>query len=486
MEKSDEPIIKEDEEDVKETSSEIIIIKDKARNIIYICLILVSTFSACDGGILPQQIDKVLLDFEVQDYSTVGFFNSVDYIGRAVGGFIFAIILGKINRKMLFVATLIFKAITLLIALITKNKIINIILRGLSGISQVFYTTYLPVWCDQYGKEKNRTMMVTLVQLGSPIGIILGYGLGVICEKIKPYEDYHGWRLAFGIEGIILIICAFIIFSFENKYFSCNFILINDNQGREEEKQDKNSNILSNFGKILCNKLFFFTTLSNSVAFFGMSIIQYWGDNYMKKVINMQDSERFIAVGILCLLGPMVGMVFGGLVSSKLGGYNKKKSMVLIIILIFIASIISEITALVNNKYGFIILSWLFLFFICATIPPESGIIIASLENNLRGDGFALCNCILNLIGNFPAAYAFSILSDLFIKSYNKDEVESFKYAWGISLGYNFIGFIFIIIAGIYRFKIKGDLSNDEIKNIDSTSFDKLSQSEESNDDIII
>ena len=206
----------------------------------------------------------------------------------------------------------------------------------------------------------------------------------------------------------------------------------------------------------------------------------------MKKVINMQDSERFIAVGILCLLGPMVGMVFGGLVSSKLGGYNKKKSMVLIIILIFIASIISEITALVNNKYGFIILSWLFLFFICATIPPESGIIIASLENNLRGDGFALCNCILNLIGNFPAAYAFSILSDLFIKSYNKDEVESFKYAWGISLGYNFIGFIFIIIAGIYRFKIKGDLSNDEIKNIDSTSFDKLSQSEDSNDDIII
>lgn len=478
--KQNEPILKgneeNNEEEGKDSPRDIIYINDRARTIIYICLVTISAFSACDGGILPQQIEKVKEDFEVTNNSTIGFFNSVDYIGRVLGGFIFAIIMGKINRKMLLVSTLIFKAITLLIALFTKDKIVNIIFRGLSGISQVFFTTYLPVWCDQYGKETKRTMMVTFVQLGASIGIIFGYGLGLICEKLLNGNDYHGWRLAFGIEGIILIICAFIIFSFKNQYFSCNFTLIKDNEGREEEKKNE-SNFLSNLGKIICNKLFLFTTLSYSVAFFGMSIIQFWGDNYMSKVLKMEDAERFIAVGVLCLLGPMVGLVFGGLVTSKLGGYGKKKAMFFLIILIIIASFVSEATALIEQKYIYIILTWFFLFFICATIPPESGIIISSLENNLRGDGFALCNCILNLIGNFPAAYVFSILSDLFKNNFDKNEIDSLRYALGISLGYNFIGLVFVIIAGIFRFKIKGDLSKDEIKNIDKEDLGRLNES---------
>ena len=264
----DNNLLLDNEEDGQETPSEIIIISNKARISIFICLILISTFSACDGGILPQQKENVQKDFSADGNSIIGLFSSVDYIGRAIGGFIFAIILGKINRKMLFVSTLIFKAATLFIALITKDKTLNIIARGLSGISQVFYTTYLPVWCDQYGKVKSRTIMVTLVQLGAPVGIIIGYGLGLLCEKIYHNDQYSGWRLSFGIEGIILIICAFVIFSFHNKYFSYNFVLTGDNEGREEDKIDLiKNNILSNFGKILCNKLFLFTTLSNSVAF---------------------------------------------------------------------------------------------------------------------------------------------------------------------------------------------------------------------------
>ena len=476
----DNDLLLDNEEEGQETPADIIIISDNSRSIIFICLILISLFSACDGGIIPQQTESLKKDFGENDKnSIVGLFSSVDYLGRVVGGFIFAMILGKINRKMLFVFTLLFKAVTLLIALLTKDKIINIIARGFSGISQVFYTTYFPVWCDQYGEKKRRTLMVTLVQLGAPIGIIIGYGLGLFCDKTIADDKYSGWRLSFAIEGIILIIFAFIIFAFQNKYFSCKFVLTGYNEGREEEKIDiKNGNgILSNFGKILCNKLFLFTTLSNSVAFFGMSVIQYWGDNYMKKVLNMGDKERLVSVGILCLLGPLLGMMFGGIVSTNLGGYGKKQSMVFIIILIFISSIVSEFTALIQNYIAFVILGFFFLFLICATIPPESGIIISSLENNLRGDGFALCNCLLNLIGNFPASYAYSILSDLLKDKFKKDEKESLIYALVISMGYNFIGFIFIVIAGIFRFMIRGDLSKDEI-NIDRTTLDKLTDSE--------
>ena len=470
----------DDEEERKEFDSDIIKINDKARTTIYMCLVAVSCFSSCDGGILPQQVDNLKSDFKTTKDSTVGFFGSVDFIGRVIGALIFAVIMGKMNRKILLFSLLLLKSLTLLIALFTENKIINIIARGISGIPQVFFTTYLAVWCDQYGKEKKRTLMVTFIQLFGALGIVIGYGMGTICDKISS-DDFSGWRLAFGLEGIILIVCSFIIFSFKNKYFSCNFILIKDNEGREEQTNNEINikGILQNFKKILSNKLYLFTTLSNSVIWFGMSVVQYWGDKYMENVLHMKKSERFIAFGCLCILGPILGILVGGIICSKLGGYEKRKSMVFIIFLQIIGSIIAELAAIHTIKMLFIILTWFFLFFTCAAIPPESGIIISSLENNLRGDGFALTNSINNLIGNFPASYAFSLISDLFEKKIS-DENENYRhyrYAWCITLGYNFVGVIFIITAGIHRFKIKGDLSKDKLKNIDRESIGSLDQS---------
>ena len=110
----------------------------------------------------------------------------------------------------------------------------------------------------------------------------------------------------------------------------------------------------------------------------------------------------------------------------------------------------------------FIIFSWSYLFFICAAIPPESGIIIASLENSLRGDGFALSNSLMNFLGNFPPSYIFGTLSDFFKSKINEEDAKIYKhyiYSWMVCMAYNYIGVIFIIIAGIFRFKIKGDLS---------------------------
>ena len=344
----------EKNEDTQDLFTDKIQINNKARITIYIILVLISTFSSCDGGIIPQQTKGIKLDFEnieISENSTetdniedskVGFFGSSDYIGRVFGALIFTVIMGKYNRKILLVSTLIFKALTLIIALFTKSFYINVIARILSGISQVFFTTYFPVWCDQYGKENKRVIMVSMIQLGNPLGIIIGYGLNSFCKLFESYQ-YRAWRISFGIEGIILIIYGFIISLFDSLYFSHKFVLINDNEGKEEMPKDEiqNNSLLSNIGKILCNKLFLFTTLANSVAFFGMGIVQYWGDKYMESVLQMEEFSRFLCFGGLCLLGPILGITFGGYVCNLIGGYQKRGAMVFIIILMLVTSIIS-------------------------------------------------------------------------------------------------------------------------------------------------
>ena len=56
------------------------------------------------------------------------------------------------------------------------------------------------------------------------------------------------------------------------------------------------------------------------------------------------------------------------------------------------------------------------------------------------------------------------MLVDAFDK--NDNSTDKYRYAWMITMAYNFVGLLFVFIAGIYRFKIKGDLSED--KNIEN------------------
>jgi len=178
----------------------------------------------------------------------------------------------------------------------------------------------------------------------------------------------------------------------------------------------------------------------------------------MEFVLEIGDSVRFILFGILCLFGPTTGMVFGGIICSKIGGYVKSRSMAFVILCMAIASIISMCIACHEIMVLFIITGWSYLFAIGASIPPISGIIISCLDNNLRGDGFSFCNLLLNLLGSFPSSYTYSVLCDAFE---DKGIKEKYKYAWMITMGYNFVGLLFVIIAGIFRFRIKGDLSED-------------------------
>ena len=441
---------------------DIINIDDKKRNIIFVVLSIIATVSSLDGGIIPQQNEIIKSDFGGNNEERVGLFGSIDYIGRVVGSIIFTLIMGRVNRKMIWVVTLIFKAITLIIPILADNNyIINLVARALSGISQVFYPIYLPVWCDQYAKKNLKAIWVMIVQIGNPIGIILGYGLGMISDNLLFSS---GWIDSFFIEGIAMAACAIIILFFDKAYFSEKFVLVEDSKGKEIPS-DNTVQIFQNLGKIICNKIFLFSSLCNSVAFFAIGVVQFYGDKYMEKVLKIDANVRFILFALLCLLGPTSGMVFGGLICTKFGGYVKRKSMTFVIISMGAAAGISMAIACHEIPALFVITGWTFLFGIGAVIPPISGIIISCLDVNLRGDGFSICNLLNNLIGSFPSSYVYSLLVDGFEK---EQEEERYRYAWMITMGYNFIGLLYVLIAGIFRYRIKGDLSEDveEKKNL--------------------
>jgi hypothetical protein len=41
------------------------------------------------------------------------------------------------------------------------------------------------VWCDQFGAPKHKAMMISILQIGSPLGVVIGYYLTVVVNSLN-------------------------------------------------------------------------------------------------------------------------------------------------------------------------------------------------------------------------------------------------------------------------------------------------------------
>ena len=523
MEESDTNTNSEDIVEIKRVGSSIeelmennepIKLNVKHRRLIFILMGLVYCFSSSDGGIIPQQNKNIQYNFEDKGEARVGLFSSIDYVGRIMGAGVMSVLIDRLDRQIFFSGCCILKAITLFVSAITGNYYINLISRLVSGIPQTLLTSYGTIWTDQFGRRKRRSLMLSLFQLFSLLGIIVGYGIGMICNAIisvpeevdsygtenDPYEYkyfYLGWRLAFSIEGIILAILGVIFFFCPKIFFSSTFYLNDDNDkegddniGRikslkeikEEKEKEKNKkyNLLKQLPRILCNKLYIFMSIGNTVAFFGMRVIQFYADKYMELVLDVDKNVKFVYYIVLCLTGPILGIVIVGLIMQKIGGYGSRNGMIFILVLNTVAAFDSLLYSATLNTFLSLFSAWFYLFCLAAVTPLQGGVVISSLPKELRGNGYSINMFFLNALGSFPSSYVFALVCD-FVRDHFDDSNMRYRTSMRYVMLYNFVGLLLIICAAIFRFRIKGDLGVDK-KEEEKLGENSKENKEENND----
>ena len=144
---------------------------------------LISLLSNLDNGIVPAATEQIRTDLKIGD-SEIGLFGSADYVGRIISSVIFIYIINKVNRQYILAASLFFKAANLALCMFSKNYYLILATRCLCGFSQVYYTIYFPVWCDQFGSKKSSSIMIAIVQIGCPLGIVVGFCLSTITKNV--------------------------------------------------------------------------------------------------------------------------------------------------------------------------------------------------------------------------------------------------------------------------------------------------------------
>ncbi len=112
--------------------------------------------------------------------------------------------------------------------------------------------------------------------------------------------------------------------------------------------------------------------MSVTTLLFISTAIVYWTSDYLEKVLLVPTHKILIVFIITCITAPSLGIVVGGCIVQKLGGYEAKHS----ITICFLFSLIAWILAIPIywlEFTGFAICLWLILFFGGSIIPNLMG-----------------------------------------------------------------------------------------------------------------
>ena len=165
--------------------------------------------------------------------------------------------------------------------------------------------------------------------------------------------------------------------------------------------------------KILKNINFLLLCASLTGLYWVLTGIQYWGSDYLITQINVDKGTVFIGFGIVSITGPVLGVVVGGNITTCLGGYNSRKALIITSIVSVLCLMCSIPVPFCTQFSQIVVLLWFLLFFGGAILPAMTGIMLNTVEQELKTTANSLANLSYNLLGYLPAPFVYGVMSDI-------------------------------------------------------------------------
>ena len=462
----------------KESETSVpIIISRKMRWAVFSILNIIMVLMGLDQGILSSTTSNLSKDFQLTERE-LGGLGGMIFLGTALGCFFSFTLINKLNRKYLLITTMCFDVLSLFFTTQTTKIILLYLYRVIAGFTQSFLAIYLPVWSDQFGIHKYKSIMLSVIHLSSSFGYLVGYVLGILM----------GWENSFYLQNILIIVHILIIFMFlpdlyfsmslmplkdkqeminkeeekkgdrdENKEIKENEEIINDiknididinifdedyneklinekekekkevsNEEKKEEKEEDNESlfediktkdndiieesILIHLKILIKSPIFILMNITLASMFIIVSAIQFWINDYLENGLFIADEKvRLYAFTFVVVTSPVAGIILGGVISGKIGGYDTEKSIYIPLIASFFVCILANITPLTSNLFIFLPLFWTYFFLGSVLLPVASGIVLVSVDKKYAGSASSISTLIYNIFGRLPGPnlYAF-------------------------------------------------------------------------------
>ena len=427
-----------------------ILISKSDRWYVYTLLVISNIFIQMDHGSIPASTWNLYKIFNSNQ--EIGLFGSFVFIGNLVGALIYFYLINIYQRKRLLINSMFLISICLITFILTTNTLFLLLNRGILGIFQSYFVIYLPLWCNQYGITNQRSIMLSIGQLTTPLGVFVGYLIASECISIN---ENIGWKFSFVIQSVIIIIMIFLLFRVSESLFETKYVSYKDERNitdvtffklSESIIIDQDTNIsdiinISYFKQIFSHKVYVLSILSISCLYYAVTGVQYWAGDYMNRILKVHSPQkRLLYFSIICFTSPTLGVICAGYSVNRLKhGYNNIRVYNYCFVLSIFTFVTGIISAFMSKVNLFILFTWLAFFFGGAIMPILTGIIITSLPQHLRASGNSLQLFFGTLLGYLPAPYIYGALEDYFDdggkKSYFSNMVVLFLCV--ILLGYS-------------------------------------------------
>ena len=202
------------------------IISRKIRWVIFFLFLMINLLMNFDHGTVPAATEQIMKYLGLNN-SQLGLFGSLVFVGVIIGSLVSLTIINTFNRKYILMIFLILCTVALFLFTRTKEYILLSLDRVVIGIFQAFISIYLPLWCDQFGIEARKALMIALVQVAPPIGVLVGYIVTSLLNKHLTHLPIIGdipinerWLYSFYIQSFIILLISFCLLFFSDNYFN--------------------------------------------------------------------------------------------------------------------------------------------------------------------------------------------------------------------------------------------------------------------------
>ena len=130
----------------------------------------------------------------------------------------------------------------------------------------------------------------------------------------------------------------------------------------------------------LKNKVLIFSVLGLANLCFVITVIQFWGSDYMENALHFEKNQVLVSFMIVCLTAPTLGVLIGGGITGYIGGYDKLGTSYLCMIGAFTATLLTIPIPFCTGLFSFTGVLYVILIFGGMIFPSILGKLIILLS----------------------------------------------------------------------------------------------------------
>ena len=457
-----------------------VVIPPKKRNFIFNIFLLSDLFLNYDTGVIPASLIQITKEIDL-DYSEQALIGSLVYLGLSFASIFVGFIFSKFSPSKVCSVILLLNCISCFIFSMSINKSILFTMRFLMGVTEAFIVIYGPVWVNNFSPPEHSATWMGILHSCSIFGVFLGYLAASLI--LNFFKGLLSWRFAIQIQGFVEIFLSLFFWVEKDEYINVdirkkkplNEIEFDGNEINVHKNSEGSpsfnspSNIcrvgsrkhdpridtieLGNIGRyylqaktVLTNKLYVLITLSLTCIYFIVTGIQFWITKYLIEILNVEPIVVNVIFAIISITAPLSGVLFGGTLSDKYGGYkgkNETKALQMCTAFGILAFFFGLPMGFMFQITYLSILLWTFLFFGAAIIPIGTGVMISCVPKDCQATSSSISQLVFNLLGYFSSPMVTGFIMDRF-----EDEKEGF--IWGMRLVFFWVIFALFFIWASY------------------------------------